>query len=1444
MARHLLIATATSRYKNLEPKDQRPQLPEVLGSVVKLFTDTLRCYQRELEAIAENPPAETFRKKLDEWFGAPERNLSDWVVLYYTGHAEVISSGSDSLYLLTSDFQPFQYVGTAFSLQQLADVVLARQDDRQDRRVRNLLVIVDTCFAGEGTAALTSKLSSVFRKSSGSSFYLLGAALPRQEAQAGALAKALIESIEELSKRYVMQEWLFLEQIVPAINQRLRTHDAVWSAVDSAREEPHFFPNPSFLNTGGTPVAANDARRAISDQEFREHWGPRSRGVEFDSQPGSYFSGRKAVLDILTEFLDGQVDNRTRVITGRPGAGKSAILSRLVSGAYLSSEIHGSSTSASGPVIPVDIALHAKGKNLEEITARFAGILGVEAKTESILEGLRTSKKPFRIIVDALDEAVQPATITSLLLRPMNSIDSVRLVVGTRANQLGLLHGAEIVDIDTPELARKEDVAQYVKLRLLRAGEPGLATPYARKSKLAARVAGMVAEKAYPNFLVARLVAEDLLTRHRSVNLNSLADVVFPASVSGAFDTYLARFGEKETTVRDLLLPLAYAEGQGLPWDNIWASLASALSRRKYNDDDIRWFLENAGTFVLESVEDGHSVYRLYHQALTDALRSGKKPNAVQRIFFEALMASIPRQPGQIGPDWLLANRYIRSYLSTHAARCGRLGDLIRDPAYLLAADASRLLAVLDSHLGEAPGDLVHVYKSAVHHIAKESPGNSASYLEMTARQNGATDFADTLAKVAYPRKWQVPWAHWLRRTTSRLIAKGGEVSALETATLEGKEPVALVGRGDGSVEIWRIDNGERLAMWKPEEVEVEHTQHLGLADTQDGRFLIASWLSGHFGLINLATGKSKILTLTGKSDKHELHAGKVSALCVIKRDDKYICITAQDNLRLAMWELPTLNVLVDRPNATQASIYDLSVVQDHHGSFLLSLGDSVYERQARASMIRLWSLADLSLLWEDPRRERNVLMHADSGRFLGRNLLLASTAGWGDYEIVDLDLRKSVFRSKSTSSRSWIREFQGEPLMLSEWRGKLAVYKLSLAQEGQSKNIVATEIRNGIPVHGERFTGIINLHDRPVVLSSVLDHVRVWDLQELLSEESESVERPVGSTNSVDAIDVLSLATSVSRPNEFYVGTRSGEVMALDSSTGAVQWRSSVFGDEGITTLASGTGNLKKTIAAGHGGVIELLDIESPSAGSRSFKIGESIQRISTVEWQGKSLAFVTVEHGKTWSVRIWDLETRKELRTGREFQLRYGEEDKTLYGLTVREAGGSIHLAFASKYGKVMVAHLNDLDPAAAGVPNFREWHLPHSSGEYVMSLASGQDLDELLLAVGTQHGDLSVLNFMTGTVKWSFKAAHVGHVSALSFHQVGERALLVSGGSDGVLRFWGTHKHQPFDVEVDELINAIAWLGPNELAVGTIRGVLKMQVDDATMKSLFLDRANGLE
>src|SRR5260370_19363995 len=194
MANHLLIAIATSENPKLSETDQRPQLSGVLNSVVNLFTGTLGRYRRELLDLAENPKSGDLRDRLDRWFQSEKRDRSDWVVLYYTGHANVVGG---NLYLLTTDFEPNLYAATAFNLGELSAMVAAERGFRQPRRVLNLLVIVDSCSAGAGTEELTSRFAEVAARASGGSFYLLGTALPLEEADAGAFAKALIEVIDD-----------------------------------------------------------------------------------------------------------------------------------------------------------------------------------------------------------------------------------------------------------------------------------------------------------------------------------------------------------------------------------------------------------------------------------------------------------------------------------------------------------------------------------------------------------------------------------------------------------------------------------------------------------------------------------------------------------------------------------------------------------------------------------------------------------------------------------------------------------------------------------------------------------------------------------------------------------------------------------------------------------------------------------------------------------------------------------------------------------------------------------------------------------------------------------------------------------------------------------------------------------------------------------------------
>lgn len=1400
MGKHLLIAAATSEYPHLTSQEARPQLAGVLASVVDLFTSTLGGYERALETIAANPPADVLRKALDRWFAAPERDPSDWIVFYYTGHAELV--GADSLYLLTTDFEPGLYASTAFSLRQLADVVLASRGDGGRRGVRNLLVIVDTCFAGEGVSDLVAQLSTLFRSSSRGSFYLLGAALPRQEAQAGALARALVEAIAELSRRHVQQEWLYLEQIVPAINRRLRVHDAVLAVADSARDEPRFFPNPSRLETRGAPVSADAAQLAISDEEFRAHWGPRSRGVEFDTQPGSYFSGRTAVLAKLAACLASADDHRTRVVTGRPGAGKSAILSRVVSAARLGGRAEAGLGGAPADFPVIDLAVHAKQKSLQDMSRVFADRLGVEARPEAIFDHLRLRREPLRIVVDALDEAAEPAAIARQLLQPLDGMESVKLLVGTRAGLLAALRGAEVLDIDTPEHADPHDIARYVEARLLRAGEAGQPTPYRGREEIAERVAAAVAEQAYPNFLVARLVVEDLLLRGRAADPDSPADMAFPNRVAGAFDSYLARFGARESTVRDVLRPLAFARGEGLPWDNVWAPLASAMGAGDCGDDDVRWVLEHAGAFVLESVEEGRSVYRLYHQALADALGRGTDATAAHRSFTEVLSAAAPRRADRSGPEWLLASRYARRYLAAHAAGCGALGELVRDPLYLLAADPVRLLPVLAAHGDQVPRDVAAVYAEAVHHLRAEPPASAAAYLELAARQRGLERFAGEAAALPLLRPWRALWARWNPRTPSHSFGKDdSEIFALSAASWGEERPVALLGRSNGAVEVWDVARAERLARWQPEGVGA--AKDLAFVDGPEP-LVVAAWQGGHLGVLHLA-GDERELRL----DEH----GTATALCVAELEGRPVCVTAHESRDLVVRSLPGLETIAAKPRATGGKIYGLAPVTGR--AALVSGGDSLVadEDAIDPSRLRLWSLADLTLLWEDGLEQHGVLPWVEVGRLRGRTVIVASPNHWSHLQIWDLESRSLLFESKSSIGHAWIYERGDEAFLLDRSRGKLTARRWE-AREGD--DLVGTPVE----MQGDRFTGIFGLHERATVLSAAGDHVRVWDVDDLLSETARD-DRDPGNA----ALPVAALAASSSRPDEIYAGA-GDSVLAFAAADGEILWERNLSPVEQwrVESIAA-VPRQDWLIATTTDESIHVLDLTAGGAPLRTIRTDGTPARVRAAQWQGRTLALVTVNGRGGWALRIWDLDSGEEVETSFAYRLMHGEEDKHMHGLASVEGGASVRLAFASKYGKVMVADFSGPLLDRSAYPRaYKEWQIPGARGEYVESLAAWRDL---VLAAGTERGLLALWQLRSGEILATREAAHLGEISALAFGELGGKPALVSGGSDGVLRFWTLVLDEIFRLDVGEAVTSVAWVGAGRLAVGSSRGVVLLDL-----------------
>ena len=386
MSQRIFIGTATWKYEH-EPQLNLDVVEESLNRLSGFFAGPLG-YQRTLDEIAANPSSRELLKRLDRWFGSPQREELDWVVLYYAGHAKA-GGGLDDLYLLTSDYESDYGPSTSFPANQFASFLTAQNASQENRRSKRFLLILDTCFSGASLVPLAQTLRARFSTSGeGVMFYVLASALPVEEAVAGALATALMDALQDQSLGGAHQPYILFDDLLPAINRRLKPHKAVRLALDSPDEIPQFFPNRYYRSDAILGATVQELRGAVQPGEALQHWDPKSRGVDFAAQPGNFFTGRERALGDIQNWFDNAEDSRPCIVTGSPGSGKSAILSRIVT------------TSDR-----VDCAIHAKGKTLREVVDRVAGALSSNADMASVIEALKARREPFHLILDALDES-------------------------------------------------------------------------------------------------------------------------------------------------------------------------------------------------------------------------------------------------------------------------------------------------------------------------------------------------------------------------------------------------------------------------------------------------------------------------------------------------------------------------------------------------------------------------------------------------------------------------------------------------------------------------------------------------------------------------------------------------------------------------------------------------------------------------------------------------------------------------------------------------------------------------------------------------------------------------------------------------------------------------------------------------------------------------------
>ena len=787
------------------------RVAESVETMSALFQDELR-YERAT-TLRLNPSAKEMQDELRDF--AKKCNSDDIVTLYYTGHGDVVNQRHR---LWMGDNTGDRLAGT-LATSELAERMLT------DTSLRNLLIILDVCFAGQGGAdALLASMQ--IEGAPDKIVVVITAAHPREQVMAGDFAGLFVRSVETPATAGHEPRYLTLDAILRHINSDSKRKE--WQTVSYntllLSHDPGFLPNPRYDAVFHGYDLATQLQMEQDEQrreDLEKFFNPRARGVDVPQEAGWNFVGRHTALRDITAWLKDQSDQRTVVVTGDPGSGKSAVIGRLY---VLSLPDWGKAVPRQGlpgdtipPARSIKVAIRASNRTSKEILSALGSAARVTASTPG--EFLRAMAGNTMVAaIDAIDEAVDPHELVTGILNPLVEAGpkvGFRMLLGTRSrsHSLRLLSSkADQLDLDEERYADQESMRVYAEGRLRSA----TGSPYATAdAATVGAVAKAIAAAAGRSFLVT------LITSRTQAAQRAIADPTdqawrdsLPGTASQAMQQDLqARLGDDAIRAQDLLRPLAYARGNGLPWEDLWAPLASLLAGREYRDEDLIWLREHAGSYVVEALESDRSVYRLYHAALAEYLRHGQDEKQVNGQFARFLLGHVRR--GASGERaWPDAHPYILAHLATHAAAAGELAELVLDPGYLACAAAPALLAAFATAQDPDTRLVAAAYARAMHQLRSSDLAERLSYLELAARRARAMALAERIKLYPLPRRWSVSWTQWPPEYPHRVLT-GHHGPVREVVSIGGTERttrVASVG-DDGTLRLWDLDAAEPLVV-------------------------------------------------------------------------------------------------------------------------------------------------------------------------------------------------------------------------------------------------------------------------------------------------------------------------------------------------------------------------------------------------------------------------------------------------------------------------------------------------------------------------------------------------------------------------------------------------------------------------------------------------------
>ena len=663
--RRFLVAVGVETYDD-QAWDRLKQVPHEVAGIVHLFTGPSFGLTRILKTESTAPRAEEFETSLANWAANSERQLSDQVVLYWSGHGAELNK---QLVLVLPDTQG-KTMKPSVAAERLVEALVG-----ETSRVGPVLLILDVCYAGQAGPDMFMRLDALTRgrpRVQGPQIAILSATRSRDKAEEGVFVDAFVKAVRYCeAKAGILPAHLSLGDI----NAEIRRN------IPSDLQRPEVFmgavPDRCFFRNPNHDPDVPEINLAL--QEGIGHFIAKARGVADLREAGWFFAGRTRVFSKLCEWLrtEPALPALCR-LTGSPGAGKSAVLGRLVMLARpgYRARIPASvlAETEAPPPGAIDATILARNKTFPEVLHEISqGLNAPATSARQLVSELKTRVKRPVLVIDEVDEAKAPERIRKELLEPL-AREAAKIIVGARRSTFGEAGLADI-DLDAEPWADPEAVVTYVS-RLLRDAIEQTKPAPRRWHQDIEGTARFVGERVGGNFLLARLIANGLI----SGKTGDPGDPGwrFPASVGEAFDTYLAGvLGDDEPRARGLLTALAFAEGTGLPPGRLWLAIAEMHGPGPYSDDDVRPPFDRPGSFIVEGLEAGDSVYHLYHAALAEHLRSDWPEQATHAGIARILQKLLSHADGG-PPDNSGDARYARRRLSAHLRLAGMNDELAR----------------------------------------------------------------------------------------------------------------------------------------------------------------------------------------------------------------------------------------------------------------------------------------------------------------------------------------------------------------------------------------------------------------------------------------------------------------------------------------------------------------------------------------------------------------------------------------------------------------------------------------------------------------------------------------------------------------------------------------------------------------------------------------------